>query len=139
MDLWKLVDGFKKCLRLKKLDDKETEVKTESNSNKFHDKKVSEEVAEMIGTAWIFKHINIYQYFEEKLKETAGIDSIDEVPPLFQLPEELSSSIIKESIRKYGAVNTHLFCILTSVSFINPSVLVFLQGSFIYFVSLTHG
>lgn len=69
-------------------------------------------LGEFIATRWLLKNSDIYGYFESELEKISP--DFDE---LEKLDEELSTQLLKESLRQFGAVRTYLFSVLNSVVF----------------------
>jgi hypothetical protein len=73
-------------------------------------------LAEFIATRWLLRNTDIYGYFETKIKAiTPDFEALEE------LPQELSISLVNESIAQFGAKKTYLFSVFNSVVF-SPSL-----------------
>jgi hypothetical protein len=72
----------------------------------------AEELAEFISNRWVFKHSDLYHYFEEELSRIDRNFNELEI-----LDKELSVQMMEGAIQHFGAKNTWLFCVLNSVVF----------------------
>lgn len=69
-----------------------------------------EELGEWVASAWINRHGEIFQCFHEHLiKISSNYEELTEIPAAAE------SSLIQESIAKFGALNVYIFSILNSV------------------------
>lgn len=72
----------------------------------------AEEIAEFISTRWLFKHSDIYHYFENELRKLAT-----DFTTLTEIDAAVADPIAKQSSDMFGAANTYLFCVMNSVVF----------------------
>jgi hypothetical protein len=72
----------------------------------------AEDIAEFISTRWLFKHSDIYHFFENELRKLAtDFTTLDEIDAATADP------IASKSAELFGAANTYLFCVMNSVVF----------------------
>ncbi len=69
-------------------------------------------LGEFIASRWILKNTDVYGFFEEELKKLNP--DFDTLP---DLDETLAHSLMKQSMKQFGAVKTYLFCLFNSVVF----------------------
>ena len=76
-----------------------------------HEEK-AEELGEFIANRWILKHGDLYHYFEQELTKLSP--NFSELTTI-EMPK--AKKIMEESVEKFGAVATLLFCVFNSVVF----------------------
>lgn len=69
-------------------------------------------LGEFIASRWLLKHTDLYGFFEERLRSINP-----EFEEINELNESFSKDLMRESVKKFGAAKTYLFCILNSVVF----------------------
>ncbi len=69
-------------------------------------------LGEFIASRWILKNTDVYGFFEQELKKLNP--DFDTLP---DLDESLARTLMKDSIKRFGAVRTYLFCLFNSVVF----------------------
>lgn len=71
-----------------------------------------EPISEFISNRWLLRHLDIYNYFEDALKQhTEDFDKIEELEAGF------ARTLLDVAVTKFGAVDTYIFSILNSVAF----------------------
>lgn len=69
-------------------------------------------LGEFIATRWLIKHTDIYNFFEERLKElTPDFETLE------QFDEQMGKALMEEAVACFGATKTYLFVVLNSVVF----------------------
>ena len=71
-----------------------------------------EKLAEFIANRWILRHIDVYNFFESKLKAINP-----QVEKIVLIDEEAATRIIDEAVRLFGAEDSYIFCIFNQVAF----------------------
>lgn len=72
----------------------------------------AEIIAEFISSRWLFKHSDIYHYFENELRKVT-----QDFTQLTELDAAVAEPLAKKSSDLFGAANTYLFCVMNSVVF----------------------
>lgn len=72
----------------------------------------SEGLAEYLSNRWLLKNADVYSFFEERLHAISP-----QFTDLEELEKHHSISLMDDSISKFGAPNTYLFCVINSVVF----------------------
>jgi len=71
-----------------------------------------EDVAVFIGNRWVLRHLDIYNFFESRLKKIKeDFSKIDALEPDF------AKSLLDAAVEAFGAVNTYIFSQLNTVAF----------------------
>lgn len=70
----------------------------------------SEQCGEFVASRWVFKHMEIYEFFSRKLEQlNADFEQLTELDPQF------SHQITEEATAAFGPKATLIFCVLNSV------------------------
>ena len=84
--------------------------------SQFFCKKIEEEedekVGEWVASSWICRHGEIFQYFHEQL---SLLDK--QYDHLVEFPLDVEEKLKRDSLDRFGCLNTYLFCVLNSVVF----------------------
>lgn len=75
----------------------------------------SEPLAEFIANRWLLRHLEIYNYFEEKLQAVSS--KIDEIQ---ELEEGFARRLLEEATSRFSAQDCYIFSILNCVAFPKP-------------------
>ena len=71
-----------------------------------------EPLSEFISNRWLLRHLDIYNYFEDSLKQhTEDFDKIEELEASF------ARTLLDDAVAKFGSVDSYIFSILNSVAF----------------------
>lgn len=85
---------------------------TEGYTRALEKEEGAETIAEFISSRWLFKHSDIYHYFENELRKIT-----QDFTQLNELEVTVAEPIAKKSCELFGAANTYLFCVMNSVVF----------------------
>lgn len=70
----------------------------------------SEQCGEFVASRWVFKHMEIYEFFSRKLEQLdPNFEQLSELKP------EFSHQLAEESAAAFGPKATYIFCVLNSV------------------------
>ncbi len=71
-----------------------------------------EPVSEFIANKWLLRHLDIYNFFESRLKE------YDEKFELItELEESFAQTLLNDAVAKFGLQDSYIFSVLNSVAF----------------------
>ncbi len=71
-----------------------------------------ENVGEFIANRWLLRHLDIYNFFEDRLKQHS--ENFDEIVEL-EMP--FAKTLLDDAVKAFGAQNTYIFSVLNSVAF----------------------
>lgn len=100
----------KKYFGNKQLNKITSEELVEGYSNALTQEELAESLAEYISHRWLLKHTEVYQYFEDKLREIHP-----DFTELEEIEKNQSLRLMEEAVQHFGAPNTYLFCVINSV------------------------
>ncbi len=73
-----------------------------------------EEVCEFISNRWVLRHLDIYNFFEARLKEVSDkFFEITALEPVF------AKKLLDDALEQFGPVDTYIFAELNDVAFGN--------------------
>lgn len=103
---------IKKYLSSKNLNKLSLEDLVEAYSKAIAEDENGEGLGEFITSRWLLKNTEVYDFFEAQLVQvTTDFSALNE------LDLNLSTKLMEDSIRQFGAVRTYLFAVLNSVVF----------------------
>lgn len=70
-----------------------------------------ETVGEFITNRWLLRHLDIYNFFEDRL--TGLSEQFDEIA---ELERSFAKSLIEEAVERFGAEDCYIFSVLNSVA-----------------------
>lgn len=71
-----------------------------------------EELSEFIGNRWLLRHLDIYNFFEERLKQYN-----EKFYQIQELEIDFAKSLLDDAVSSFGPQNTYIFSILNCVAF----------------------
>ncbi len=71
-----------------------------------------EEVSEFISNRWVLRHLDIYNFFEAKLKAVN-----DKFFELTELEPTFAKTLMDDAVAQFGAIDTYIFAELNDVAF----------------------
>lgn len=81
-------------------------------SSAIKNKELAENLGDFIANRWLFKHSDVYYFFEEKLK---GLSS--DFQNLEEVDDEFGKTLMNQASQKFGYQTSYIFSILNSVVF----------------------
>ena len=81
-------------------------------SQALKNKELAENLGEFISNRWLFKHSDMYYYFEENLKALNN-----DFQELEELDSHFGDQLMKQASQKFGPKMTYIFSIMNSVVF----------------------
>jgi hypothetical protein len=64
----------------------------------------SEQLAEFIANRWLLRHIDIYNFFEARLKTVSA-----DIEEITELEEGFANSLLEDSVARFGAETSYIF------------------------------
>lgn len=71
-----------------------------------------EPVSEFIANRWLLRHLDVYNFFESRLKECN-----EKFEQITQLEHSFAESLLNDALGKFGPQDTYIFSVLNSVAF----------------------
>jgi hypothetical protein len=81
-------------------------------SEAMQDEELAESLGEYVSNRWLIKNVEVYHFFEEKLRQiNPNFNEID------QIDNDKANEIINEAVGQFGAAKTYLFSVMNAVVF----------------------